>query len=511
MQKTFISRDKLRVHFAQFNEDDEELYSNIPNDEALTFLEEKIPLFDCPDGDFERTFYFRWWTYRKHIKKTPDGYVVTEFLPNVNWSGLHNTISCPAGHHFYEGRWLSDAKYLDDYANFWLRKGGEARLYSFWIADAIYARHLVTPNKDQLVEFLPLLIENYEAWEDGWNCSRHRIGQRENGLFYTLDDRDGAEMSIGGNGFRPTLNSYMYGDAVAIAKIARIAGEEEQGDRFEKKAAELKGLIQEKLWDHQDSFFKVLPEDESQLADVRELYGYIPWYFNLPDAGYESGWRELMDPKGFFAPYGPTFAEQRHPEFKLSYEGHECQWNGPSWPMATSSVLTSLGNLLNNYQQKFVDKKDYFEILKIYTKSHQRTREDGKTVPWIDENLNPYTGEWISRTRLKTWENGTWCEEKGGYERGKDYNHSSYNDLIITGLVGLRPRSDHAVEVNPLIPEGTWDYFCLENISYHGFLITILWDKTGERYNNEKGLSVFADGKRVAHSPTLSRVTGSLI
>ena len=37
------------------------------------------------------------------------------------------------------------------------------------------------------------------------------------------------------------------------------------------------------------------------------------------------------------------------------------------------------------------------------------------------------------------------------------YNHSSFCDLVITGLVGLRPRADDLLEMNPLIPAGTWD------------------------------------------------------
>ena len=83
------------------------------------------------------------------------------------------------------------------------------------------------------------------------------------------------------------------------------------------------------------------------LVDVREQHGFTPWYFNLPDAGegYETAWKQLMDPKGFYAPFGPTTAEQRHPDFKISYEGHECQWNGPSWPLSTAVTLTALANL----------------------------------------------------------------------------------------------------------------------------------------------------------------------
>jgi len=169
-----------------------------------------------------------------------------------------------------------------------------------------------------------------------------------------------------------------------------------------------------------------------------------------------------------------------------------------------------LANLLNNYNQDVIGREDYFEMLRIYTKCHQRKKEDGKVIPWIDENLNPHTGDWISRTRLKTWRNGTWDARKGGKERGKDYNHSSYNDLIITGLVGLRPRIDEVVEVNPLLTENTWDYFCLDNVLYHGHVLTIIWDRTGKRYGKGKGLAVLADGKKIASSKNLSRTTGKL-
>ncbi|MHC4633370.1 MAG: MGH1-like glycoside hydrolase domain-containing protein, partial [Planctomycetota bacterium] len=184
------------------------------------------------------------------------------------------------------------------------------------------------------------------------------------------------------------------------------------------------------------------------------------------------------------------------------------QWNGPSWPFATTQVLVGLANLLNNYKQNAISKADYFETLKIYTKSHQLKREDGRVVPWIDENLNPYTGDWLSRTRLKSWKNGTWDAGKGGKERGKDYNHSSYCDLIISGLVGLRPRSDDIIEFNPLVGADTWDWFCLDNVLYHGRIITILWDKTGKKYKKGKGLRVLANGKEIAQSETIGRVTG---
>src|SRR5580658_7922164 len=87
----------------------------------------EVPAFECPDANLQAIYDFRWRVFHKHLKDTKDGFVVTEFLPPVDWAGKHNTISCAAGHHFREGRWLRDPKILDDYATFWFHKGGEPR------------------------------------------------------------------------------------------------------------------------------------------------------------------------------------------------------------------------------------------------------------------------------------------------------------------------------------------------------------------------------------------------
>ena len=503
-QPPVLKAEAFRHYVDQFNRDDNELYvQHIPNAAAWEFLKSNIPLLDCPDKEIEQIYYFRWWTFRKAIRQTPDGFIITEFLPDVGWAGKHNSINCAAGHHFREGRWLCDPKYLDDYARFWFRKGGSPRSYSFWAADSLWSRFLVSGDDRLVKELLPDLIANYEAWE--------RTHRDANGLFWQIDDRDGMEVSIGGSGYRATINSYMYGDALAIAAIADRLGKKDVAEQFRAKAAEIRRLTQEKLWDPAAQFFKVLPRGPgAALVAVRELHGYTPCYFHLPDQDKSAAWKQVMDPHGFYAPFGPTTAEQRHPKFAVSYQGHECQWNGPSWPFSTAITLTAMANLLNDYRQDFVHRSDYFDLLKIYTKSQHLKRADGRVVPWIDENLNPVTGDWISRTRLKTWNNGTWDTGKGGQERGKDYNHSTYCDLVINGLIGLRPRADETVEVNPLLPAGAWDYFCLDQVRYHGRRLTILYDKTGERYHKGQGLRLFADGREIGHSASPGKILAPL-
>jgi hypothetical protein len=235
-----LKPEAFRHYVEQFNRHDRETVVHaISNAAAWDWMAGNVPWFECPDRDLEEIYYFRWWTYRKHLKHSPAGWVVTEFLPDVPWAGKHNTISCAAGHHIYEGRWIHRREYLDDYETFWFRRGGEPRRYSFWPADACWARHLVTPNPALVVDLLPDLVANYEAWQ-----KTHRDA---NGLFWQIDDRDGMECSIGGSGYRATINGLMFGEAQAIARIAQLAGRKDLVERFTKDAARIKQLVQEKL------------------------------------------------------------------------------------------------------------------------------------------------------------------------------------------------------------------------------------------------------------------------
>src|SRR5262249_49411025 len=109
------------------------------------------------------------------------------------------------------------------------------------------------------------------------------------------------------------------------------------------------------------------------------------------------------------------------------------------------------------------------------------------------------------------WHNGTWDSGKGGEERGKDYNHSTYCDLIINGLIGLRPRADEMVEVNPLLPPGIWDNFCLDQVRYHNHWLAILFDQDGNHYGRGKGFRLFSDGVQIAAAAGLQKLIAPLV
>jgi len=492
-QPFILNTSKLKSYVNYFNSIDTEAVKNyVPNIDAFTWLAKNIPLFECPNTTLEKMYYYRWWSFRKHLVKTPDGYVFTEFITPMKHAGKYNTISSALGHHIYEGRWLHDPEYINDYINFWLhvdKKTPSPHLHNFssWLQNAIYNRYLVTPDKTFLKNNLPALDSDYHQWE--------KERQLPDGKFWQYDVKDAMEESISGGrhvkNVRPTINSYMYGNAVAMADMAKLFGNTSLEKKYDEKAAALKSIVQNYLWNDSASFFEVRLED-GKFSDAREEIGFIPWYFNLPGdkAKYAKAWDQLTDTTGFCAPWGITTAERRNPGFRTHGSGHGCEWDGAVWPFATTQTLKGLGNLLTNYKNKgTMNKQVFYEELHKYAWSQQKR---GKL--YIGEYQDEKTGEWL----------------KDDNPRSEFYNHSGFADLIINDLVGLKPRLDNVVEIFPLIPEGQWDWFCLDNVLYHGKMLTILWDKDGKKYGKGKGFMIFANGKEIYKGKELEYVTAKM-
>ena len=498
---------KMADYVNRFNQNDEEtIHQDINNAMALDWIQAHVPYFECPDKTIEETYYFRWWVFRKHIKKTPEGMVITEFLPDVPWAGPYNTINSAVGHHIAEARWLRHGqRIVDDYIRFWFQGSGDVYAYSSWIVAAIYEYCLVQNNFDTGIGLLPD-FEKYYAHIENNNMTKC-------GLFWSNDDRDAMEMSISGSGLRPTLNTYMYANAVAIARFATIAGAWETAQKYENKAAALKVKINALLWDNSCDFYKVIPmcdKDSAACAvqipakhEVLEAIGYIPWSFNLTDGKSDRAWRYLTDAQIFAGKYGLLTAQREHPKALMPCNNHECLWNGPTWPFATTQTVSGMIHTLKNGETTHLTKADFMNQMSLYAACHFRQKEDGTRVNWLDENIDPDTGEWLSRRILKDW---GWPAHKAGYERGKDYNHSAFCDLVIRGICGIDLTDGDNIRVNPLLPDGLWDYFLLDGLHYKNHVLTVIYDATGLRYQKGKGMMVFVDGKLAGQSDGLNMV-----
>ena len=480
------------------------------DNQDFDWYKENIPFFECPDEEIQTTYYYRWELLTKHLTygSPNSGYSFTEFIDRPFWSGTYGAIACPAGHQLYEARWLRSPRVANDYTKYWFRTpGAQPRNYSTWLADSAWAIDLVHPNQELLIDLLPDLIANFQGWEQ-----RHFVPEvglfwqtgHDDGMEYNINSRQTQDILRGAPSYRPSFNAYMYADAKAIARIADLAGQAELARNYNAKAETLREKMIERMWDpKRQFFFPRLKNDEQRDGFTmkaftrtyesgqyagdshgRELIGYVPWQFDIVRAEqlYDVAWKKLVDRDGFAADFGPSFVERNDPLFLVT--NHCCWWSGQSWPFATTQTLKALAKFLQSGGTTLTT-ADYVETLRTYAKSH---RKNGR--PYLAEALDPDTGSF---------------DGYDGYNHSEHYFHSGYCDLIISGLVGLIPRSDATLEVRPLVPT-TWEYFAVDEVPYRGHRLAIVWDKQGTRYGLGAGLHVLVDHQLVHTAATLDRL-----
>jgi len=607
------------------------------------WYKDNIPFVDTPDTNINGVYYYRWSTHKRALRYTTAGagYIATEYDNPVWYSvaGSYSGLADAAGYHILDGRWLRNRTYMDDYINYWLRGAGmsSSRVYSEWITSAAYQRYLVTGDATQLKGNLTQFISHYNAWGTNLTANITVNGAATTDSLYfqspLFDATEFTETSFrstdafgGGTGFRPTINSYQYASALAISKIATLAGDTTNASAFAAKAAALKAAVQHSLWDSQRQFFMQVYNADSTNAGIagtrttwREAMGFAPWAFELPDAAYSTAWQYLTDTRRFAGANGPYTLEHVHdfeaeqaaivdanvdtaptasngqyvgqidnadssvtftifapgagtypvdilyanvtgatathtlvvngataspivvtypatnasgtfagsqvvtvrvpvmagantlkfakatgsafldrisanPYFDFqafpATQTHDdtncCHWDGVSWPYDTSMILTGLANLLQDYPaQTYVTKQTYDTLLSQFA-----TLQHRNGVPYIAEAANGDTGEWVYDAS----------------DFSEHYNHSSFVDLVLTGLFGIKPQVTDSVQLKPLVPDG-WSYFAVQNLPYHGHLLTIVWDQDGTHYNAGSGLQVCQDGARIYQSAGLGNAT----
>lgn len=374
---------------------------------------------------------------------------------------------------------------------------------------------------------------------------------------FTSCHADGEENSAGLDGCRPTINSVMFGEAMALSKIAAALGNATRSAYFAKEASRWQQVLVSKLWSEELGFFVNLaaPAPQSLHAElrryqrmgrarevqtylgclachrprtcppergwapyrrvsVRELMGLSsPWYFQAaPDDDaalvrkHAVAFAQLDDPAGFGARWGPRTTERRSDCYNFSNSA-QCNWNGGSWPFETAKVGTALINLLQAYPpQPTVGKAAFEKLLATFARAHTRSHAEGLKPPHVDEDLHPDDGYWITRRKLhgiSPWPKTGGLGNRNGRDplrgRGTHYFHSTFNDLVLSGLVGVRALDTH-LELSPLTGVA---WFCVTRLRLRAVEVSIVWDASGHHYSHGPGLHVWMNGRGVGSVPPI--------
>ena len=282
-----------------------------PERRGLGLAGGNVPLFDCPDKDIEEIYYFRWWTYRKHIKQTPDGFIVTEFLPtSPGRASTTRSVARPATTSTKAAGCAT--RVPRRLLVFWFRKGGEPRRYSFWAADAICARYLVTG--DEPLRDRPAARPGRELRGVGEEPTATPTACSGRSTTATAWRSRSAAAATGPRS-TATCTAMRWPSPGSPSWPARRTWPSE----FRAKAARIKQLVQEKLWDAEARVLQGLAarrdDPTGRCPRTARLHAVV-----LQPAGsaVRGAWKQIMDPQGFLRPVRPDHRRAAPPAVRVA-------------------------------------------------------------------------------------------------------------------------------------------------------------------------------------------------
>jgi Mannosylglycerate hydrolase MGH1-like glycoside hydrolase domain/NedA-like, galactose-binding domain len=499
-----------------------------------SWFDSNLAYFDCSDPFIRKMYYHRAYVLRKNMLDPKLGRMQWPTQSEGRWRSTWypNVISYGAAHQVREARWLRDPAYWQGHLRTWaeneksggvypshvLPSGPAGGQYTDWITSTAWEGQLVHPDARFLAAVVDKLAANVRGWQKEYDPdgdglllvdSHWWTGMEYQPSFFFFSNfkvsRDFGQPAAQVSLERVDLTAYNYGNAVAVARIYRKLGHPEKADEFDRLAGRIRSAVLAKMWRPEDRFFFSLRASDKAVAGVKEVIGVYPFYFGMVPSGegYESAWSSIIDPEQFWTKWPVASASRECPAFSQKNWPNDgraagCMWNGPTWPHANSLVMTAMARTLRATRDHKVassplKREHLWELFTSFTKAQFRKQD--LLYPWTGEFYNGDTGEWKTAER--------------------DYNHSTWLDVLIPDMLGLVPRDDKVIELDPLVPEGRLSYFILDGQRYRGHDVTIVWDaplpgSEDHFADGRKGLDLYVDGKLVASSPKLARLEAPL-
>lgn len=479
---------------------------------------DNIPYIQTPESNIDKTVFYRWWLSRfNFIDANMPGntYQFPAAIEGV--LGYNNSIVLTTC------MFINDLKYLRDptYAyGSWVAAGETSKSkqyvdnpggtswnnsYTQYITDAAWESYKVHGGPTDIASAIGTYGQNdVNGLVGAKNTSFNRNGNK-------LIDWDWASMTGNdsdavsffeheGEPMDRAESAWVWANAKAASEAFATAGNNEGARAMARTADEIRSEIIGKLWNPSTKLVqhKFIGAHDGQFAKWKENNNYYPYAAGLmPASGdsdysddYEQALRLFAQSDEF--PVFPFFtANQKDVQARA-------QANPGKGYSNNFSVINSVP-LFRIYAQGIrkyhASDKGYIsnEMFKklLYWNAFAHYQGGDNRYPDQNEFWNTATADNGGRIDYRSWIHHTQL--------------GTTNWTMIEDVAGLVPRGDAKVELNPIAIPG-WDYFTVNNLSYHGQDLTIVWDKDGSHYGGVPGFSLYLSGHRVMTCDKLTHV-----
>ncbi|GIF23773.1 hypothetical protein BJ973_004384 [Actinoplanes tereljensis] len=470
---------------------------------------DNVPYLDTPENNIDKTLFYRWWLMRYNFLDADlpgNDYQFPTSMEGV--LGYNNAIVLTVGmfvddlKYFRDpvysyGPWVSagevakSSKYVDnpgDPANW-------SNSYTEYISEAAWRSYQLHGGPAAIAGNLAKYAENdVKGLQQAYDTNGNGLIEYNWGAM-TGNDADAVSFDWKSGNMDRAENAYLYSNAKASAAAYRTVGNTAKAAEMEQFAANIKAAVLQYLW-----------EPAQSTPDVMGLKGNLLKH-SLVNGNEKVPWKEINN----YYPYAvglmpkPGDADYTQPYVEaLRLFADDTQY--PIFPFTTAnqadkaaaaaagdpgsnnfSVINStvtfrmLSSALRNYPSQYLN-ADYYKKL-LYWNAFAHYQGGDNRYP--DQN--------------EFWADGTTAG--GGAINYRSWIHHTIlgatNFTVIEDAMGLRPRDDAKVELDPI--DIGWDHFTANNIRYRDKDLTVVWDAPGgtKYYGADvpEGYSVYLDGQ----------------
>ena len=187
------------------------------------------------------------------------------------------------------------------------------------------------------------------------------------------------------------LQCYVYREYLALAALAQKLGHDGEAAAYRRQAADLRSLVQQKMWSEKDGMFLNIDSRTGAFVPVREWTGFVPlWAGVASEAQAARMIREhVLNPAEFRGPHGIRTLSAQEP----LYDPEKGYWRGPVWVVSSYMIMHGL----MNYGHAQEAREIAHEMVALLVRDFQ-------TTGGMNECYSPQTGRPTANGHFVSWD-----------------------------------------------------------------------------------------------------------